>query len=125
MGMSGIDLKIKAKSNVITTKEKMKFIESKRILGMGSELPANVSPADIAAVTSSDVSNSVPVVTTKPSDQSRSLIVTFQKVFEPLFSFQIKLKALRSSTKAPDTQISIAKIANVVAKTPSTGLFML
>ena len=77
--MSGIDLKIKAKSNVITTKEKMKFIESKRILGMGSELPANVSPADIAAVTSSDVSNSVPVATTKPSDQSRSLSVPSRK----------------------------------------------
>ena len=63
-------MKIKAKSNVTTTNEKMKFTESKRIVGMGSELPANVSAADIAAVTNSDASNSVPVATTKPSDQS-------------------------------------------------------
>ena len=91
--MFGIDLRIKAKRNVIRTKEKTKFTESKRIVGIGSELPANVSAADIAAVTSSDASNSVPVATTKPSDQILYLIVTFQKVFELLSSFQIKLKA--------------------------------
>src|SRR5580700_5918546 len=123
--MSGIDLRIKAKRNVITTKEKMKFTESKKIVGMGNELAANVSAADIAAVTSSDASNSVPVAKTKPSDQIRWLIVTFQRVFELLSTFQIKLKASCSSMKAPDMPISIAKIADVVATTPSAGLFML
>ena len=118
-------MRIKAKRNVITPKEKRKFTEPRRIVARGKELPANVSAADIAAVTSSDASKSVPVATTKASDRILFLIVTFQKVFELPSSLQIKLKASWSSLKAPDMPISIAKIANVEATTPSAGLFML
>src|ERR1700730_11692683 len=88
MVTSGMNLKMSANRIVIMPKEKTKFIDSRRMIEVGSKLLTNLSAADKAAVTTSEVSNRNPVATTRPSEKNRCLLVTVQKFFALLSTFQ-------------------------------------
>src|SRR6202790_2868082 len=91
--VSGMNLKMSANRIVIMPKEKTKFIDSKRMTDVGSKLLTNLSAADRAAVTTNEVSNRNPVARTRPSEKNRCLLVTVQKLFVLLSTFQTVLRA--------------------------------
>src|ERR1700731_4091064 len=90
--VSGMSLKMRANRNVMTTKENIKFIDSKMMMEIGSNIPTNRSAADREAVITNEVSNRNPVATTRPSEKNRCLRATLQKLFV-LFTFQMMLRA--------------------------------
>src|ERR1700688_4203835 len=90
--VSGISLNMRANRNVMTTNENIKFIDSKTIMEIGSNVPTNLSAADRQAVITSEVRNRNPGATTRPSEKNRGLRAALQKLFV-LFTFQIMLRA--------------------------------
>jgi hypothetical protein len=93
--VSGINLKISANRIVITPKERIKFMDSKRITDAGITLLTNLSAAVREAVTINEVSSRNPVAKTRPSEKNRCLIVAAQKLFVVLSTFQIVLHQLK------------------------------
>src|ERR1700680_2897921 len=91
--VSGMNLRMSANRIVIMVKEKTRFMDSKRMTDIGSKLLTSLSAADRAAVKTNEVSNRNPVATTRPSEKNRCLLVTVQKLFVLLSTFQIVLRA--------------------------------